>query len=71
LGVGQLVEQRPTRIVPVSLALIGTAVAVEVARRQLRSKTSEGNGTRRHDSLGSEELRGFPELPGSWSTRLT
>jgi hypothetical protein len=70
LGVGQLVEQGPTRVIPLSLALIGTATAMEVARRRLRPKTGEGHTARRQDPLGSEELRGFPELPGSWSTRL-
>lgn len=71
LGVGQFVEQAPSRMLPLSLTVIGTVTAVEVARRRLRSKTNGGNSTRRPDALSSEELRGFPELPGSWSTRLT
>jgi hypothetical protein len=71
LGVGQFVEQAPSRALPLSLAVIGTVAAVEVARRRLRSKSDGGTGTRRQDVLSSEELRGFPELPGSWSTRLT
>jgi hypothetical protein len=71
LGVGQLVEQGPTRVLPLSLALLGTVTAVEVARRRLRSSPGCGQSVRRRDALGSEELLGFPELPGSWSTRLT
>jgi hypothetical protein len=71
LGVGQLVEQGPTQVIPLSLALIGTATAVELARRRLQSTTGIEKLTRRQDPLGSEELLGFPELPGSWSTRLT
>jgi hypothetical protein len=71
LGVGQFVEQAPSRVLPLSLTVIGTVTAVEVARRRLRSKTGGGNSTRRQEALSSEELRGFPELPGSWSTRLT
>ena len=71
LGVGQFVEQAPSRALPLSLTVIGTVTAVEVARRRLRSKTDGGSSTRRQDALSSEELRGFPELPGSWSTRLT
>jgi hypothetical protein len=71
LGVGQFVEQGSTRVLPLSLTLIGTVTAVEVARRRLRSKTDGGISTRRQDAQSSEELRGFPELPGSWSTRLT
>jgi hypothetical protein len=71
LGVGQFVEQAPSRVLPLSLTVIGTVTAVEVARRRLRSKTGGGNSSRRQEALSSEELRGFPELPGSWSTRLT
>jgi hypothetical protein len=71
LGVGQFVEQAPSRVLPLSLTVIGAVTAVEVARRRFRSKTSCGISTRRQDALSSEELRGFPELPGSWSTRLT
>jgi hypothetical protein len=71
LGVGQLVEQGPTHVIPLSLALLGTVTAVEVARRRLRSRTALGKAARRQDPLASEELLGFPELPGSWSTNLT
>ena len=71
LGVGQFVEQAPSRVLPLSLTVIGTVTAVEVARRRFRSRTNGGISTRRQDALSSEELRGFPELPGSWSTRLT
>jgi hypothetical protein len=71
LGVGQFVEQAPSRVLPLSLTVIGTVTAVEVARRRFRSKTNGGISTRRQDAPSSEELRGFPELPGSWSTRLT
>lgn len=71
LGMGQLVEQRPTHVIPLSLAVLGTVTAVEVARRRLRSRTALGNAPRREDPLASEELLGFPELPGSWSTKLT
>jgi hypothetical protein len=71
LGVGQFVEQAPSRVLPLSLTVIGMVTAVEVARRRLRSKSDSGIRTRRQDALSSEELRGFPELPGSWSTRLT
>jgi hypothetical protein len=71
LGMGQLVEQGPTRIIPLSLALLSTVTAVEVARRRLKSRTGERKATERQNPLGSEELLGFPELPGSWSTNLT
>ena len=71
LGMGQLAEQGPTRVIPLSLALLGTATAVEVARRRLKSRTGEGKATERQNPLASEELLGYPELPGSWSTNLT
>ena len=71
LGVGQLVEQGPTRRHP-DLSGIACAVsAVEIARRRLKSKTGERQATESKSPLGSEELLGFPELPGSWSTNLT
>ncbi len=71
LGMGQLVEQGPTRVIPLSLAVLTTVAAVEVARRRLKSRTGERKATERQNPLGSEELLGFPELPGSWSTNLT
>jgi hypothetical protein len=71
LGMGQLVEQGPTRVVPLSLALLSTVTALEVARRRLKSRTGERKATERQNPHGSEELLGFPELPGSWSTNLT
>jgi len=71
LGMGQLVEQGPTRVIPLSLALLSTVTAVEVARRRLKSRTGERKATESQNPLGSEELLGFPELPGSWSTNLT
>jgi len=71
LGMGQLVEQGPIRVIPLSLALLSTVTAVEVARRRLKSRTGERKTTERQNPLGSEELLGFPELPGSWSTNLT
>ncbi len=71
LGMGQLVEQGPTRVIPLSLALLSTVTALEVARRRLKSRTGERKATERQNPHGSEELLGFPELPGSWSTSLT
>jgi hypothetical protein len=70
LGMGQLVDQGPTRMIPLSLAVLTAVTAVELARRRLRPRTGEWKATRRQDPLRSEELRGFPELPGSWSSRL-
>jgi hypothetical protein len=71
LGVGQWVETGPIEMLPLSLAVMGTVAAAETIRRRFRSKPAGGRITRRRDSLGSDDLMGFPELPGSWSTRLT
>ena len=71
LGMGQLVDQEPTRVIPFSLAVLGTVTALEVARRRLTSKPVVLKVTAGPGSRGSEQLLGFPELPGSWSTRLT
>ncbi|MGC8638748.1 MAG: hypothetical protein ACP5XB_02585 [Isosphaeraceae bacterium] len=71
LGTGQLAEQGTARVLPLSLALLGAVTVVEMARRRLRSRGTGWKSAARQDALGSEELLGFPELPGSWSTRLT
>jgi hypothetical protein len=71
LGAGQLAEAGPVQMLPLSLTVVGTVVVAEAARRRLRGKPGGGHDTRRRDPLGSEDLMGFPELPGSWSTRLT
>jgi hypothetical protein len=71
LGMGQFVEQGPRRVIPLSLALLSTLTAVEVARRRLKSRTGEKKATEGQNVLASEELLGYPELPGSWSTNLT
>ena len=71
LGVGQLTEPGSLRVLPLSLTVIGAVAGAEITRRRLRAKGGRGHDTRRRDPLGSEDLLGFPELPGSWSTRLT
>ncbi len=72
LGVGELlVEQGPAHTIPLSLALLGTVTALELARRRFQPTSGRKKAAHRQSSLGSEELLGFPELPGSWSTRLT
>ncbi len=71
LGMGQIVESGPNHVIPLSLAMLGTITAAEAARRRLRARNAETQGTGQTSPLGSEELLGFPELPGSWSTNLT
>jgi hypothetical protein len=71
LGVGKLGDQGKTRLIPLSLTVIGMITALEVARRQLHPRIDDRRTMKQQGSLGSESLLGFPELPGSWSTRLT
>jgi hypothetical protein len=72
LGAGDLlVEQGPAHTIPLSLALVGTVAAIELARRWFHPTSEDDKAAHRQRSIGSEELLGFPELPGSWSTRLT
>jgi hypothetical protein len=71
LGMSQFVEPARTRLIPLSLALLGTVTAVEVARRRLKSRNGEDKVAECPDPLAGEQLLGFPELPGSWSTNLT
>jgi len=69
LNVGSLIEPDPVRAIVVSTAVIGAAVAVETARRRLSPRRRRNQPTRVWDANESEELLGFPELPGSWSAR--
>jgi hypothetical protein len=71
LGMGQVAEQGPSRMIPFALTVVGSVAAVEVARRRLRERAGGWRPSRGQYPPGSEELLGFPELPGSWSTRLT
>jgi len=71
LGAGPLTEPGSLRALPLSLTVIGAVAGAEITRRRLRAKGGASHDTRRRDPLGSEDLLGFPELPGSWSTRLT
>jgi len=71
LGVGQLAEPVLPRVLPLTLTVIAAVAGAEIARRRFRDRGCGGRDPRRRDPIGSEELLGFPELPGSWSTRLT
>jgi hypothetical protein len=69
LNVGSLIEPDPIRALVVSAALISAGVIVETARRRLSPRRRRNQSTRVWDANESEELLGFPELPGSWSAR--
>ena len=59
------------RVVPCSLVLFGALVAAFAVRRRLQVKGAGAMVSRERDSRESDDLMGFPELPGSWSTRVT
>jgi len=67
LGVGQLAEPGLPRVLPLTVTVIAAVAGAEIARRRLRVQGSGGRDPRRRDPIGSEDLLGFPELPGSWS----
>jgi hypothetical protein len=69
--VRELVGRDLTRVVFVSLGLASTIAALELARRRLGRWTRTGQGTRSRETLVSGNELGFPDLPGSWSSRLT
>jgi hypothetical protein len=69
LNADGFIEPSPIRIIVASAVVIGVGVAVETGRRRLSPRRRRGRLTRAWDASESEELLGFPELPGSWSAR--
>jgi hypothetical protein len=70
LDVRDLVGVDLTYMALVSLGLATTIAVVDVARRRLRHWTTGGNGPRVQDPESGGVDLGFPDLPGSWSSRL-
>ncbi len=70
LDVRDLVGGDLTHMALVSLGLATTIAVVDVARRRLRHWTTGGNGPRVRDPEDGGVDLGFPDLPGSWSSRL-
>ena len=62
--------QQPARIAFLSAALASSFAGMDIIRRRGR-RWKAGNDVRRRDPVGGGEHIGFPELPGSWSSRLT
>ena len=62
--------QQPARIAFLSAALASSFAGMDIIRRRWR-RWKAGNDVRRRDPVGGGEHIGFPELPGSWSSRLT
>jgi len=69
LNVGSLIEPSPIRALVVSATLLGVGVAIETTRRRLNPRRRRNQPARLWDASDSEDLLGFPELPGSWSAR--
>jgi hypothetical protein len=69
LNLGNPAGQRPANIVLYTLALASTFAALDVVRRRWRLTTT-GKYMRVRHSLATAGHVGFPELPGSWSSRL-
>jgi len=62
--------QDPARIVFLAGALVGSFAGLDIVRRRWRHWKANGDD-RVRDPVGGGEHIGFPELPGSWSSRLT
>jgi hypothetical protein len=62
--------QGPARIVFLTAALAGSFAGLDIVRRRWRRGKS-GDDFRAHNPAGGGDHIGFPELPGSWSSRLT
>jgi hypothetical protein len=71
LDLGQFKEEGPARVVPYSLVFLGAVVAALAVRRRFRGNGAGDMVSRERDSRENDDLIGFPELPGSWSTRVT
>jgi hypothetical protein len=65
-----LVDARgPAPIVLFSIAVLTSAVSVELARRYVQRRNAMNRGIVAIDTSGRQHTLGFPELPGSWSER--
>jgi hypothetical protein len=71
VDVQEFVEHNPIHVVFFSLTLSSAAVALDQVRRRWRQRSLLAADVRVRDPLASRDLFGFPELPGSWSSRLT
>jgi hypothetical protein len=70
-GTVGLAHRRPQDVVFLSVTLASAATALEVVRRRWRHWTRGGPNARFREPLARGVHLGFPEVPGSWSSRLT
>jgi len=71
LNVDGVIEPSMPRVIVASAIVVGAGIALEAGRRRLSPRRRRGRLMREWDANESEELLGFPELPGSWSARWT
>ena len=70
LSAGDLLGQRPGRLAWYALTVTSAFAAFDMVRRRWRYDRTTRQG-RMRDRLPVREHIGFPELPGSWSSRLS
>ncbi len=70
LGASDLVGRGPARIILLSMALASGVLALDVLRRRWLQSVIGGEW-RARDRQERQDRPGFPQLPGSWSSRLT
>jgi hypothetical protein len=70
LSPGELIWQRPARLVLYSLAMASTFAAIDALRRRW-GRGRRATDARVRDPETMLDQIGFPELPGSWSSRLS
>ena len=70
LSAGELVSRSPTQILLYSVALASAFAALEIVRRRWRLATT-GEYVRVRHPLAISDHIGFPELPESWSSRIS
>jgi hypothetical protein len=71
LGTKDLTPQRSAQLIALSATLTGAITAMELVRRRWSYRKTERDSARVRDPLDRGVRLGFPELPGSWSSRLT
>jgi hypothetical protein len=76
LGARDVLRRGPARMILFSMALASGALVLEVVRRRWRNVSIAGEPRAGafdpdRDRQSREYLLGFPELPGSWSSRTT
>jgi hypothetical protein len=70
LNAKELVRRGPRPVVLLSLAVASTLTALELVRRRWRRRITAGV-VRGREPMATGDHVGFPELPGSWSSRFS